>query len=72
MTLSDADHDVGCLDDGGRGFTDLQVQVRHRFVGDGGRQDRAADVDADMRCGRALGDLGDGPGDLVTCADFHV
>jgi hypothetical protein len=50
----------------------LDAEFVDGFVGDGRGDDLAvADIDADMRGGRALLDLDDGTLDLVACTDAH-
>lgn len=68
----DRDHDVGGLDHGIGRLADRELEFVDGRVGDGGRDDRAADIEADMRRGRALGDLDDGALELVAGADLHV
>src|ERR1700688_3775539 len=66
------DHHIGCLYHHGHLVLGLDAEFIDRLVGDRGGHDlAAADVDADMRGGRALLDFEDGALDLVTCTDAH-
>src|SRR5579859_2908541 len=50
----------------------LDAQLVHRLVGDRGGDDLAvADIDADVRGGRALLYVDDDAFELVTCTDAH-
>src|SRR5581483_2044553 len=67
------DHDVRRLDDDRDAALGFDAELVDRFVGDRGRHDlAAADIDADMRGGGALGHFGDGALELVACTDAHI
>lgn len=53
-TLFNADHDVGRFDDGSRRYAGFETKLVDCFVGNGGRDDRATDVDRDVGRGCAL------------------
>src|ERR1700712_202536 len=66
------DHDVRGLDHHRSLAAGFDSEFVDRLVGDGRGDDLAvADIDADMRRGRALLDLDDGALDLVACTDAH-
>src|SRR4030088_197223 len=66
------DHDVGGLHHDDDGTLDLDAEIVDRLIGDRGGNDLAiADIDADMRGGRALLDSDDGAFDLVASTDAH-
>ena len=52
-------HHVRRLDDGVNLVADLEAEIVDSLVGDGGGDDGAVDVDANMRGGRALLDVDD-------------
>src|SRR5262249_39572623 len=64
------DHDIGSLDDDRDVALGLDAELVDRFIGDRGRHDlAAADIDADMRGGGALGHFGHDALELVACTD---
>src|ERR1700687_59794 len=66
------DHDVGGLHHDGHLIFGLDAEFIDRLIGDRGGDDLAiADIDADMRGGRALLDFDNGALDLVACTDAH-
>src|ERR1700677_4211280 len=70
--LVHSNHDVGSLHDDGDMAFGLDAQFIDRLVGDRGGNDLAtANIDADMRSGRALLHFDDGALDLIACTDAH-
>jgi hypothetical protein len=67
-----SNHDVGSLHDDGDVALGLDAQFIDRLVGDrGGYHLAVADIDADVRRGRALLHFDDGTFDLIACTDAH-
>src|SRR5581483_8518250 len=67
------DHDVGRLDHDRDVALGLDAELVDGLVGDRRRHDlAAADIDADMRGGGALGHFGNGTLELVACTDAHI
>src|SRR5260370_37550314 len=65
-------HDVGGLHHDGHFICGLDAEFIDRLIRDRGGDDLPiADIDADMRGGRALLDFNDGAFDLVACTDAH-
>src|SRR5580700_12177520 len=70
--LVHSNHDVGGLHHDGDVALCLDTQLVDRLVGDRGGNDLAsANIDADMRRGRALLHFDDGALDLIACTDAH-
>src|ERR1700733_15001509 len=67
-----SNHNVRSLHDDGDVALGLDAQVIDRLVGDRGGDGLAvADIDTDMRRGRALLHFDDGAFDLIACTDAH-
>src|SRR5262249_41266124 len=65
-------HDVGGFHHDGRLAAGLDAEIIDGLVSDRRGDDlTAADIDADMRCGRAFPYLYNGTLDLVACTDAH-
>src|ERR1700729_1644328 len=69
--LVDADHHIARLDHGVSRLSGGKLQFVGGFVGDRRSDDGAADVDFDMRGGRALFDLDDFALELISRAQLH-
>src|SRR5262249_5149150 len=67
----DGDHDVGSLDHHSDAILHLDAKIVHGFIGDRGGHDVAANIDADMRGGRALFHFHDDAPDMVACPEAH-
>src|SRR5262249_50441913 len=68
---SNADHDVGCLDDGPSLISGLEIEISNGFVRDCGRDDDPiADVDSDMGRRSTLLDVDDLALELVARAQL--
>src|SRR5262249_18722111 len=68
---SNADHDVGCLDDGPSLISGLEIEISNGFVRDCGRDDNPiADVDSDMGRRSPPLDFDDLAFELVTAAQL--
>src|SRR5215470_13320609 len=67
----DRDHDVGSLDHQADAAVHLDAELVDCLVGDRGRQDISADVDANMRSSRAFLDFDYDAPDVVACTDAH-
>src|SRR5262249_36016204 len=68
---SNADHDVGCLDDGPSLISGLEIEISNGFVRDCGRDDDPiADVDSDMGRRSTLLDFDDPALELVARAQL--
>src|SRR5215468_2381692 len=67
----DRDHDVGGLDHQADAAVHLDAEFVDRLACDRGRHDISADVDANMRSGRAFLDFDYDTPDVVACANAH-
>src|SRR5262245_65545340 len=72
LRLVDANHDIRRLDHRVGGLTSLELQFVDGLIGDRRRDDRAADVDADMGRGPTLLHLVDRSLQHVSSAQFHL
>src|SRR5262249_28269306 len=69
---SNADHDVGCLDDGPSLISALEIEISNGLVGNRGRDDDAtANIDANMGRRGALRHIDNLSLELIACAEFH-
>src|SRR5215468_3865593 len=69
---SNADHDVGCLDDGPSLISALEIEISNGFVGNRGRDDDAtANIDANMGRRGALRHINNLSLELIACAELH-
>jgi hypothetical protein len=67
--LGNSHHHVRRLDDGVDLVADLKPEIVDGLIGDGGGDDGAVDIDANMRGGRALLDVDDLAGERVAGGD---
>jgi hypothetical protein len=68
----DGNHNVGSLDDRVGGMALREAAIDDGLVGDRRRDDRAADIDPDMRRGSAFHHVDDGAFELVARAELDV
>src|SRR5262245_36790498 len=66
-----AHHHAGRLDDGVGGLALFELELVNRVIGDGCGDDRAADVDTDMRGRCAFFHIDDLAFELIARAKFH-